>query len=252
MILSNRMEAVVNMVSPQSFVIADIGCDHAYVSIALVERKLAQKVIAMDVRKGPLEIAKKNVTTYAMTDEIELRLSDGLDKILPGEAEVIIIAGMGGLLIRDILERGKKILNVDGKRPELILQPQSDLAEVRIFLQENAYDIQQEKMLIEEGKYYTIIKAVPKRDKVKYDEAELLYGRYNLQSQDAVLESYLLHEQSVLQEILEKLEQNMRNKTVEEIPEKTKIRIQQLKKQIEVNHLAQLAYAKAKGETNEV
>ena len=132
------------------------------------------------------------------------------------------------------------------------MQPQSDLAEVRIFLQENAYDIQQEKMLIEEGKYYTIIKAVPKRDKVKYDEVELLYGRYNLQSQDAVLESYLLHEQSVLQEILEKLEQNMRNKTVEEIPEKTKIRIQQLKKQIEVNHLAQLAYAKAKGETNEV
>ena len=169
MILSNRMEAVVNMVSPQSFVIADIGCDHAYVSIALVERKLAQKVIAMDVRKGPLEIAKKNVTAYAMTDEIELRLSDGLDKILPGEADVIVIAGMGGLLIRDILERGKKILDVDGKRPELILQPQSDLAEVRIFLQENAYDIQQEKMLIEEGKYYTIIKAVPKRDKVKYD-----------------------------------------------------------------------------------
>ena len=91
MILSNRMEAVVNMVSPQSFVIADIGCDHAYVSITLVERKLAQKVIAMDVRKGPLEIAKKNVTAYAMTDEIELRLSDGLDKILPGEADVIVI-----------------------------------------------------------------------------------------------------------------------------------------------------------------
>ena len=109
-VLSKRMEAVVNMVSPQSLVvpekkcIADIGCDHAYVSIALMERGLADKVIAMDVRKGPLEIAAKNVAEYGMENNIELRLSDGMERLKPGEADAIIIAGMGGLLMCSILE----------------------------------------------------------------------------------------------------------------------------------------------------
>ena len=101
--LSKRMEAVVNMVSPQSFAIADIGCDHAYVSIALRQRRMAQKVIAMDVRKGPLAIAKNNVMQYGLEDTITLRLSDGLEQLQPNEVGTIIIAGMGGLLMMRIL-----------------------------------------------------------------------------------------------------------------------------------------------------
>ena len=134
--LSKRMEAVVKMISPQSFAIADVGCDHAYVSIALKLRGMAQKVIAMDVRKGPLAIAEKNIALYGLEESIDVRLGDGLEKLNPGEADTIVIAGMGGLLMRDILERGKRIW-CEKEHPVLILQPQSDLDVVRHFLYEH-------------------------------------------------------------------------------------------------------------------
>ena len=238
--LSKRMEAVVNMVSPQSFTIADVGCDHAYVSIALIERKMAEKVIAMDIRKGPLGIAEKNVKEKNLRSVIDLRLSDGLEKLLPEEADTIIIAGMGGLLVRSILEKGKDVLDSSIKRPELILQPQSDLHEVRIFLQQNAYYIEQEKMLTEEGKYYTVIKAVPKQDDNVYSEAELLYGSYSLNHQDVILYEYLEKEKGVLEEIHLKLLEHVKQAEVKgtAISDKTMERITSVKKEIEINQEA--------------
>lgn len=239
-ILSKRMEAVVNMVSPRSFTIADIGCDHAYVSIALVKREIARKVVAMDVRKGPLAIAKKNVASYGLEEEIELRLSDGLCKLAKGEADTIIIAGMGGLLVQGILENGREILEWEEKRPTLILQPQSDLHEVRIFLQTHAYHIVQEKMLVDEGKYYTVIKAEPGLEELEYTEEELQYGRYNLEQKDAVLYAYLKQEKNVLQDILKKLEEvtDCAKKTGNVIPDKTVKRLDSIKKEIELNSKA--------------
>lgn len=204
-VLSKRMETVVDMVSPRSFAVADIGCDHAYVSIALIERKIAERVVAMDVRLGPLEIAKKNVAVYGMEERIELRLSDGLDRLSEGEADSVVIAGMGGLLMQDILERGKKVLDSEEKRPALVLQPQSDIREIRIFIQEHAYHIVQEKMLLDAGKYYTVIKAEPGTEKRKYDEVELQYGRYNLEHRDDILYGYLKKEKNTLESLLMKL-----------------------------------------------
>ena len=239
-ILSKRMEAVVNMVSPRSFAIADIGCDHAYVSIALIARGIAGKVVAMDVRKGPLAIAKKNVASYGMEGKIELRLSDGLCKLSKGEADVIIIAGMGGLLIQSILENGKEILEWEEKRPTLILQPQSDISAVRIFLQEHAYHIVQEKMLVEEGKYYTVIKAEPDLEQQGYNETELQYGRYNLEQQDTVLHTYLEQEKKVLEDILKKLTSitDSAKKTGENLSDKTIKRLESVKKEIALNEEA--------------
>ncbi len=204
-VLSKRMETVVNMVSPRSFAVADIGCDHAYVSIALIERKIAERVVAMDVRSGPLEIARKNVAAYDMEERIELRLSDGLDRLSEGEADSVVIAGMGGLLMQSILEKGKKVLDSKEKRPALILQPQSDIREIRIFIQEHAYHIVREKMLLDEGKYYTVIKAEPGTEKRKYDEVELQYGRYNLEHRDDILYGYLKKEKNALESLLMKL-----------------------------------------------
>ena len=204
-VLSKRMEAVVNMVSPRSFAIADVGCDHAYVSIALIGRNIAKKVVAMDVRSGPLEIARRNVASYGMEKKIELRLSDGFDRLSTGEVDSIVIAGMGGLLMQSILEKGKEILEWEEKRPSLILQPQSDIREVRIFLQEHAYHIVQEKMLMDDGKYYTVIKAEPGKEKQKYGETELRYGLYNLEHCNAVLYEYLKKEKRILESLSKKL-----------------------------------------------
>lgn len=202
--LSKRMEAVVNMISPQSFAVADIGCDHAYVSIALVERGIAAKVIAMDVRKGPLEIATENVKAANLGEKIDLRLSDGLEKLMPGEADSIIMAGMGGLLVKRILEQGKSVLCAENP-PVLILQPQSDLAAVRIFLHSSAYHIVQETMLVEDGKYYTVMRAEPGSDNTNYTRTDWEYGRYNLEHRDKVLLSFLVKEQRQLLKIRESI-----------------------------------------------
>ena len=258
--LSKRMETVVNMVSPQSFTIADVGCDHAYVSIALIQRKKASKVIAMDVRTGPLDIAKKNVAEAGFSDTIDIRLGDGLEKLQPGEADSIIIAGMGGLLMKGILERGIHILNVGEKAPTLILQPQSDLHEVRMFLQAHAYHIVCESMLIEDGKYYTVIKVEPdngnaheahdNRDCVQtfaekpYSEEEWVYGRCNLVTKNEVLLDFLEKEQKVLQQILSKVEMSVQKSidANEEIPDSTKQRIESVKKEIACNAKAMQYY----------
>lgn len=238
--LSKRMETVVNMVSPRSFAIADIGCDHAYISIALLERRLAEKVIAMDVRPGPLEIARKNVAYYGMEDRIELRMSDGLERLSKEEADVIIIAGMGGLLMKGILERGRKILEWEKKRPSLILQPQSDIHEVRIFLQEHAYHIVQEKMLMDEGKYYTVIKAEPRKVDRQYTDTELRYGSYSLEHRDMVLYEYLKKEKKVLENIFIKLADVVENAKAkgEFVPDKTIKRLAAVEKERDMNSRA--------------
>lgn len=260
--LSKRMEAVVNMVSPQSFTIADVGCDHAYVSIALMQRKMADKVIAMDVRTGPLDIAGRNVADAGYSNRIDIRLGDGLEKLEPGEADAIIIAGMGGLLMKGILERGLQILMNEKKRPVLILQPQSDLKEVRMFLFSHAYHIVCETMLVEDGKYYTVMKAEPvalddyvgMEDKkiqdcdivwpltgeIPYKEEEWVYGRYNLQNRSETLHTFLQKEQAMLQQIMDKVEEAVKKSVdlQEDVPESTRERLEDVKREMEINKRA--------------
>ena len=239
--LSKRMQTVVNMVSPQSFTIADVGCDHAYVSIALIKSRLASKVIAMDVRKGPLEIAKRNVIEAGLESQIELRLGDGLERLSPMEADTIIIAGMGGLLIKGILERGIDVISSQTKRPTLILQPQSDIREVRLFLSSHAYDIVQEDMLIEEGKYYTVIKANPQEGAMTdYSEADWVYGQYNLQQKSPVLKEYLEKERDVLLGIQHKISSivEMAENQGDEVPDSTVERLETVRDEIRINQMA--------------
>lgn len=243
--LSKRMEAVVNMVSPQSFAIADIGCDHAYVSIALRQRDMVHKVIAMDVRKGPLAIAKNNVMQYGLEDTIVLRLSDGLEQLQPGEVDTIIIAGMGGLLMLRILEEGRLVWKEVKKRPALILQPQSDIDQVRHYLYENDYSIDRECMLIDEGKYYTVISAKPgKKENICMPAEGWLYGMYNLEHRDAVLRDFLEKEWSTLQQIQKNLKEVVEKATQheQEVPDKTKLRMKEVEEQLRMNAAAREYY----------
>ena len=103
--LSKRMQSVADMIQPCDAV-GDIGCDHAFVSIYLVEQRRAKRVIASDVRRGPIAIAKRNIEAMNLSDQIEIRMGDGLDTIVPGEVNAVVLAGMGGMLMIDILERG--------------------------------------------------------------------------------------------------------------------------------------------------
>lgn len=162
--LSGRMMAIVRMVSSgqsaiknKNRVIADIGCDHGFVSIYMIQNNIADHVIAMDVAEGPLNTAKANVLEAGVSDQIELRLSNGFDGISQGETDTAIIAGMGGHLIIDILENGLDKLE-DGY--ELVLSPQSDIRLFRETLRKDGILITDEDMIYDEGKFYNIIKAV--------------------------------------------------------------------------------------------
>lgn len=185
--LSNRMKAIVNMVDEET--VADIGCDHAFVSIALVQSGKVSQVVAMDVKEGPVCIARENVSAYCMEDKIQIRLSDGFAALKENEAECAIIAGMGGQLMVDILRAGNMHLE---NGIHLILQPQSELHLVRAYLHKVGYEIVREDMLLEDGKYYTIMKAVRTGNFMEaYSDAELRYGRLLLDGRNPVLGEYL-------------------------------------------------------------
>ena len=148
------MQALTDMVTPGT-VITDVGCDHGFVSVYLVQKGLSPRVIAMDVRSGPLERAREHIREYGLQDRIETRLSDGLHGLKTGEANGMICAGMGGPLMEKILTEGRE----QGKGfRELILQPQSEIPHFRTFLMDEGYLLLDENIIYEEGKYYFMMK----------------------------------------------------------------------------------------------
>ena len=150
--LGTRLQAIVDYVEPDRKV-ADVGCDHAYVSMELAEKKNCT-VIAMDINEGPLKIAEENIYGERLEKKVETRLSNGLEALEPGEVDTIVIAGMGGHLITDILREGADKLK-PGMR--LVLSPQSDLRLVRYSLRKQNIFIDSEKCLSEGGKWYFIL-----------------------------------------------------------------------------------------------
>lgn len=153
--LSERLRTVAGMVTVGNAV-CDVGCDHGFVPIYLVQQGISPKVVAMDLREGPLCAAREHVAAYGLEGRIETRLSDGLHNYKKNEADTLICAGMGGgLMIRILSEDREK---TDSFR-ELILQPQSEVEKFRRFLRESGYQILDEEMVEEDGKFYQAIQA---------------------------------------------------------------------------------------------
>ena len=153
--LSNRMAAVAGLV-PGGVTACDIGCDHGFVAIYLVQEHICTRVIATDINEGPLSRAREHIEGVGLSAYIETRLSDGLEKLAAGEVECMIAAGMGGRLIVKILE------DYPEKRQSLrylILQPQSELSCVRGYLRERGFVIRREDMVLEDGKFYPMMLA---------------------------------------------------------------------------------------------
>lgn len=198
--LSKRLYAVAGLVTEGASV-ADIGTDHGYVPIYLVERGIASKVIAMDVNQGPLNRARMHIVGHGLGDRIETRLSDGLARIRPGEVDTVIVSGMGGPLTIRILQEGKEVAD---QLNALILQPQSEICRVRRFLTENGYRIEQEDMVLEDGKYYPVMRVVH-GTKEPYEEWEYLYGKRLLEARHPVLLEFLKRELRIKESILEQL-----------------------------------------------
>lgn len=198
--LSKRLEMVASFV-PRGSRVADIGTDHGYVPIWLVEQGIAEYAIAMDVRKGPLERAKEHIARHKLESLIETRLGDGLFALRPGEADTVVIAGMGGELMLRILRDGSHVWDSVSR---FVLSPQSELELFRRGLEAMGFAIEEEAMLREDGKYYTVMAAV--RGVMHYgDGFRYRYGDWLIRKKSPVLREYLERERQKLLRIQEGL-----------------------------------------------
>lgn len=208
--LSKRLKLVASFVEPGALV-ADVGTDHGYVPIWLVQEGVAAGGIAMDVNQGPLERAKAHIAACGLSGRIQVRLGDGLSALSGEEADTVIIAGMGGPPIVRILTEG---LETARRMKRLILSPQSELWSVRAFLERNGFVIEDDAMTEEDGKYYTVICArsaggyigdgtfcVSERKRLEWK-----YGKCLLERKDPVLKVFLEQERQKYRKVLDRLD----------------------------------------------
>lgn len=152
-VISERLAAAAGFV-PRGSRVADVGTDHGYIPVWLVKNGICESVIASDIGRLPLEHAKRSAEDYGAEDKIDFRLCAGLDAIRPDEADTIIIAGMGGETIASIL--GAADWTRDGSHL-LILQPMTKIPYLRLWLSENGYCFENEKLVFENNDYFPIM-----------------------------------------------------------------------------------------------
>ncbi|MCF0122323.1 MAG: SAM-dependent methyltransferase [Lachnospiraceae bacterium] len=218
MVFSKRMQCVASMVTPGSR-LADIGCDHAYIPIWLFETGRITMAVAMDIRLGPLERAKENIVHHGLEKYIQTRLSDGMEKLSPGEVNSAILAGIGGKLIVRILSNSPRIVH---SLEELVLEPQSETKALRQYLMETGFRIESEDMVLEDGKFYPVIKAVPIEQIETLSEEQLRFGPKFLKMRHPVLMTYLQWKEKVnlrLEKSLQRTESQHAKKRLKEIQE---------------------------------
>lgn len=219
--ISNRLKMNAAMVKGSS-VLADVGCDHAYCSIYLAGNGIAQRCIAMDINRGPLARAQENIRLYGLEERIETRLSNGLERLAPGEADTILISGMGGPLMQEILERGAACVRA---ARQLVLQPQSEIAEFRKYLHMQGLYIVEEDMCCEDGKYYVTMRVenapVPEMEsELQFPEKlAFCYGACLLKKKHPVLREFLEREYQKKQELWKQLDEKRTERSVARMTE---------------------------------
>ena len=171
-----RLLAVADLVSDGAY-LADVGTDHAYLPIYLAEQGKLSGAVASDIHKGPLESAEKNIKEAGFSNLISTVLTDGLQGLEPYPVTDIVIAGMGGLMIKGILEKATAFKE---RSVKFILQPMQHIPDLRRYLGENGFAIQKETQATADGKFYQIILCTCEGTVRHETELELLLGRYNI------------------------------------------------------------------------
>jgi len=183
--LPNRLKKIADFIS-HAATVADIGCDHGLLGAALLTEGRAKRVIACDISAASLQKARTLAGRLGL-GAMEFRAGDGLAVLEPGEADVIVVAGVGGMLIVDILRRGDAVARTAEK---LILMPHRNAYDLRSYLYENGYNIKDEALAEEQGRYYNVICA--RRGKALEPDAFMLgVGRRLIEKKDPLLRGYL-------------------------------------------------------------
>lgn len=193
--LSKRMEALLS-ICQKSQVIADIGCDHGQVCVALIARGISKRVIAADISAPSLKKAETLAKNCGFEDKVDCRCGNGLQVLSPGEADGAIIAGMGGPLIIEILSRGRRVAR---QLRYLVLSPNTYPERLRDFLSGEGYTIVKEKMVVEQGKFYPVM-LVRDGKTSPYTEQEKWIGRWE-EIPDEVME-YIAYRLRIAEQIV--------------------------------------------------
>lgn len=181
--ISKRLSSIASLVK-KDMVVADIGSDHAFLPIYLIQNKMVTKVYASDNKKGPLTQAKSNIDTAMLSEQITTYLADGLDK-LPQDVDTIIIAGMGVDTIISILNKhADRLLSIK----QIIVQPNNNVHVMRQWINDMQFFIEDE-LLIKEYKYYQII-AINPQITADYSDKEIYFGPRLLAKKDATFNKY--------------------------------------------------------------
>ncbi len=184
--LTPRLQAVADMVG-ECKTLADIGTDHAYLPVHLLKTGSIQRAIASDIRQGPIARAQSTIERYHETDRIETRLGAGMTILRTDEADTVVIAGMGGILIANILQESEDLLT---ENTNLILQPMTAMRELREYLSSHNFRIVQEVLAKEENKLYHVMK-VTRGTELVTDLTELYLGKRLLEVRPPYFEEYL-------------------------------------------------------------
>lgn len=209
--ISNRLKTIADLVTFDTF--ADIGTDHGYVPIYLANCGKVTKAIACDLRKDPLQKAVENIRDNKVSHIVETRLGSGFSKVEPNEVQTGLIAGMGGMLItniiRDDIETVKSL-------KELILSPHEDVGEVRKFMHEIGFSILDEIMLRDGKRIYTALKCEPNISE-KYDtDVEYEYGKILLERREPLLLELLERQEKQCVKAMGEVEKAYQNKEMSE------------------------------------
>ena len=201
--LSPRLKAIADMVPP-SRTIADIGTDHGYIPLYLIRQHRAEFAIAADISPGSLDKAVSLIRQHNLGHCMDTRLGSGLSVLTPGEADTIIIAGMGGILISEILRDGEETA---AGASLLILQPMNGQEELRRWLLGNGYSIVDEELAAEGDRIYEIIAAKPDKSAAGYD-SDVFYdiGWKLVEKNHPLLKDFILKKIRSLNEIILSLE----------------------------------------------
>ena len=174
--LTPRLYAVASLV--HGGFVADVGTDHAFLPIYLIETGAATRVIATDIRSGPLARAKENIALRGLDDKIETLLTDGLAGLENHPLDDVVIAGMGGLNIIEILSAADFIRR---RRTHLVLQPMQNVTELRRYLAEAGFAVDKEKLAIEDGKIYQMMSVSFDGKAHALTPVEEMLGAYNIE-----------------------------------------------------------------------
>ena len=163
--LSQRLQLIFDMIE-EGETMADIGTDHGFLPMALWESGKCRQVILSDVNSGPLEKARENMEKAGIPMEMDMRMGDGLDTILPGEVTTVVIAGMGGVLMTEILGADMEKTRSFGK---IILQPRNGQDKLRYWLAAHGFRIEKERLVMEKGNICEILLVIPNQNTVPTD-----------------------------------------------------------------------------------